>query len=249
MFHENKDAIYYPENLFLWFLLALQGGFVNVGGFLAVHRFVSHMTGFGTWIGVELAESKYLDTLGMMAVPTFFLIGAMCSAWLIERERMKKRFPKYRIVFSMMIFMFLLIATLGVMSFFGYYGEPFNYRRDYVLLFMLTFVCGLQNAVISSASGAVVRTTHLTGVTTDLGIGLVRLWTDRHHFTKKDNKELFATFFRVGIIASFVSGSIIGAFVFKSFAFWGFYLPAFISFFVMLKLRPKLEPEHLTTNL
>ena len=56
MFHHNKDAIYYPENLFIWFLLALQGGFVNVGGFMAVHRFVSHMTGFGTWIGVELAN-------------------------------------------------------------------------------------------------------------------------------------------------------------------------------------------------
>lgn len=249
MFHENKDAIYYPENLFLWFLLALQGGFVNVGGFLAVHRFVSHMTGFGTWIGVELSEKKYFDTIGMMAVPTFFLIGAMCSAWFIERERMKKRFPNYRIVFSMMILMFLIIATLGVLSYFGIFGEPFNYRRDYVLLFMLTFVCGLQNAVISSASGAVVRTTHLTGVTTDLGIGLVRLWTDRHHFTKKDNKELFATFFRIGIISSFVLGSIIGAFVFRNVAFFGFYLPAAISFFVMLKLRPKLEPEHLTTNL
>lgn len=241
MFHENKDAIYYPENLFIWFLLALQGGFVNVGGFMAVHRFVSHMTGFGTWIGVELVQKNYLDTLGMMAVPTSFLFGAMVSAWFIERKRMKKKSPMYSTVLSLMISIFLMITIFGYFQFFGIFGEPFNYGRDYVLLFMLTFVCGLQNAVISSASGAVVRTTHLTGVTTDLGIGLVRLWTDRHHFTKKDNKELFATFFRLGIIFSFVLGSVIGAFAFSYFAFLGFSVPFFISIFVLLKLRPRLD--------
>lgn len=238
MFQDNKDAIYYPENLFLWFLLAFQGGFVNVGGFLAVHRFVSHMTGFGTWIGVELVQKNYLDTLGMMAVPTSFLIGAMVSAWFIERRRMKKKRPKYSVVFTLMILLFLTITLLGHFKFFGIFGEPFNYSRDYVLLFILTFVCGLQNAVISSASGAVVRTTHLTGVTTDLGIGLVRLWTDRHHFTKKDNKELFATFFRSGIIFSFIFGSVIGALIFTKLAFLGFFVPLLISIFVMLKLRP-----------
>lgn len=237
MFHQNKDAIYYPENLYIWFLLAFQGGFVNVGGFMAVHRFVSHMTGFGTWIGVELLNKNYLGTIGMMAVPTSFLIGAMVSAWLIERERMKKRAPKYLSVFSIIIFVFALITILGSFQFLGVFGEPFNYRRDYVLLFLLTFVCGVQNAVISSASGAVVRTTHLTGVTTDLGIGLVRLWTDRHHFTKKDNKELFATFFRTGIIFSFIFGSIVGAFLFKQFNFLGFMAPMFISIYVSIKLR------------
>lgn len=241
MFHENKDAIYYPENLFIWFLLALQGGFVNVGGFLAVHRFVSHVTGFGTWIGVELVQQNYLNTIGMMAVPTSFLLGAMVSAWFIERKRLKNKLPMYSTVLSLMIFIFLLITGFGYLRFFGEFGEPFNYGRDYVLLFMLTFVCGLQNAVISSASGAVVRTTHLTGVTTDLGIGLVRLWTDRHHFTKRDNKEMFATFFRIGIIFSFILGSIIGAYIFSYFKFLGFIVPFLISIFVLQKLRSKLS--------
>lgn len=244
MFHENKDAIYYPENLFLWFLLALQGGYINVGGFIAVHRFVSHVTGFGTWIGVEFVQKNYLDALGMVAVPTSFLVGAMVSAWFIERKRMRKKAPRYSAVFSLMIFIYLVITVFGSLKMLGVFGEPFNYGRDYVLLFMLTFVCGLQNAVISSASGAVVRTTHLTGVTTDLGIGLVRLWTDRQHFTKKDNKELFATFFRLGIIFSFVMGSVLGAFAFSYLAFLGFIIPLLISIFVLLKLRPQINDVH-----
>jgi len=48
----EQDTLYERQNLYLWFLLAFQGGALNAGGYLAVHRFVSHVTGFATLAGI-----------------------------------------------------------------------------------------------------------------------------------------------------------------------------------------------------
>lgn len=234
MFYGKADLLYQPRNLFIWFLLAFQGGCLNTGGFLAVHRFVSHVTGFATLAGVAGAEMDWSTMFGMILVPIFFLMGVMISAWNVERQRIRNATPRYSFIFSIIFFNILLIAVLGTLGYLGEFGEPLSYYRDYYLLFLLSFTCGLQNAVISSASGAVIRTTHLTGPTTDFGIGLVRIWSNR----KTPNKEeMFATWCRLGIYVSFVLGSLISAYLFIHFKFAGFYLPLGITLFTALRLR------------
>ena len=178
MFKGKEDQLYHPRNLFIWFLLAFQGGALNTAGYLAVHRFVSHVTGFATLAGVAGAQSDWKVMLGMLMVPICFLLGVIISAWNVERRRINQLSPRYSFVFSVIIFNIFIIAVAGVLGYFGNFGEALNSSRDYVLLFILSFTCGLQNAVISSASGAVIRTTHLTGLTTDFGIGLVRIWSN-----------------------------------------------------------------------
>ena len=230
----DQDTLYEPRNLFIWFLLAFQGGVLNTGGYLCVHRFVSHVTGFATLAGVYGASMHASEMFGMLLVPVFFVFGAMLSAWFIERRRIREKSPRYSVVFIIIIINLMFIAIYGSAGFFGEFGEAFNFGRDYFLLFLLSFTCGLQNAVISSASGAVVRTTHLTGVTTDFGIGLVRIWTTRKSLHRP---ELFATWCRLGIFIFFFLGSLIGAFTFFQFQFFGFFLPVFISLFVAIRLR------------
>ena len=239
MFKDQEDSLYEPRNMFIWFLLAFQGGALNTGGILAVHRFVSHVTGFATLAGVEGAQFHWMNMLGMLMGPGFFLIGVMVSAWLVERRRILGMRPRYSLIFSLIILNLVVVAVCGSLGFFGVFGEAFSYGRDYILLFLLAFTCGLQNAVISSASGgAVIRTTHLTGPTTDFGIGLVRLWTNRKHLHEHDEKhELFKNWCRIGVFASFVLGSLISAFIYMKVHFYGFYLPVFISLFVAIRLR------------
>ena len=53
------------RNQVLWLSLAFQGGFMNAGGFLACHRFVSHVTGYGTHVGVALGREEYLGAFEM----------------------------------------------------------------------------------------------------------------------------------------------------------------------------------------
>ena len=63
------------RNRVIWFTLAFQAGWINAGGFLACHRFVSHVTGFATQFGVDIAEFRWTDATGMLTVPLFFFNG------------------------------------------------------------------------------------------------------------------------------------------------------------------------------
>jgi uncharacterized membrane protein YoaK (UPF0700 family) len=90
--------------------------------------------------------------------------------------------------------------------------------------------CGLQNAAITSASGATVRTTHLTGLTTDLGLGLVKILV---HNLSPDQKrvEKQANLIRVATIISFTAGSVVAAFTYSRFKFEGFFIPMILALY------------------
>lgn len=233
MFIDRKAEIYKPENLILWFLLAFQGGHLNTGGYLAVHRFVSHVTGFSTLFGVHAVEENWLSAFGMLLVPFIFLCGSMVSAWFIERRKIKGKRPKYGVVFFLIIINLYSIAILGHFGYLGRFGEELKSLRDYYVLFTLSFTCGLQNAVISSASGSIIRTTHLTGPTTDLGVSLVHLFTEKN----KSKELIFINWCRAGIIFSFILGSFIGAYTYHHLSYLGFLVPVCISIFVMIRLN------------
>lgn len=208
-----------------WWALAFLSGSVNIGGLLACHRTVTHVTGSATFFGLEMAEKHYLPALGMVTLPIFFLLGAMLSALLVDRPRHQGRRPRYALVMGL-VFLCICVAWIGgLLGWFGVFGEALSLSRDYVLLAVLGLASGLQNALVTSASGAVVRTTHLTGLTTDLGVGLVRMM-----FPSADEGALRAerksTRMRLGIIVSFIAGSTVGGFLFMANGYAGFALPA-----------------------
>lgn len=211
-----------------WFLLTFVAGSVNAGGYLATHRFVTHVTGFATLFGVELASQKVWEGLGYLSVPLFFLLGAMTSAVFVDRKIQSHERPVYVIPLLLVTTCLLTAALGGYLGWFGIFGEVSPVRGDYVLMALLCLAMGTQNALITTISGNVVRTTHLTGVTTDLGIGLVRII-----FPKKDGKpspqEYQANLLRFGTIAFFALGSAVGAFLFQKVAYLGFLAPAFIT--------------------
>lgn len=94
----------------------------------------------------------------------------------------------------------------------------------------LLFAMGLQNALVSMVSGSVVRTTHLTGTFTDLGIELAQLVNnnkDRAAVRTKIKLKIF-------IIGSFMSGAVAGAYLFQRVGFRSFYIPVTILTFVLL---------------
>jgi uncharacterized membrane protein YoaK (UPF0700 family)/anti-anti-sigma regulatory factor len=100
-------------------------------------------------------------------------------------------------------------------------------------LFLMTgiaaFAMGLQNATITRISGAVVRTTHLTGVVTDLGLELVQLfhwWRDklkadrafrqrRLWFVSRRHPTVQRVALLASIFASFLFGVIAGTVLYE----------------------------------
>lgn len=228
LYGNDSIAAYTPSNVSVWMALAFQGGVLNVGGFMACHRFVSHVTGFATFFGYEISQEQYGHALGMLLVPLFFLCGAMLSGLLVDIRLKLHKKPKYYLIFGVMFFLILLVVIGGFNNVFGQFGEPLSQKRDYALLALLCLICGLQNGTITTVSKAVVRTTHLTGMTTDLGIGIVRV-LHKKQLANPLTDELRANLMRIGIIFFFGLGSVAGAFIFRQLGFRGFLLPALIS--------------------
>lgn len=218
----------------VWLALAFQAGVLNVGGFLACGRFVSHLTGFAGFFGLEAARLRGLEALGMLTVPLFFLLGSMLSALLIDVRLHTQRTPLYSLAFGLCSFIIFLVMTAGQWGLFGEFGRALELHRDFTLLALLCLVCGLQNAMVTSVSKSVVRTTHLTGITTDLAIGIIRV-LHRKKYPQFGREEGKANTMRIGIIVFFGLGSVIGAFLFDRWNYLGFALPGLISLSLLLR--------------
>ena len=228
MFEHKFEPTIERSVAFHWFLLSFGGGAINAGGFLATGRFVSHVTGFATLFGVDVANSQWEAAVAILSVPLFFLLGAFVAGLLIDRPLNEGREPRFDWVMGLSAVALVLAAVGDRIFSLGLFGQILDLRNTYVLLALLCLACGLQNAAITSSSGKSVRTTHLTGLTTDLGIGLARVFS----FDLKQERlrlEVRANYLRIGSVAAFVFGSAAGAWIFVNYGFVGFMMPALIA--------------------
>lgn len=241
MLSGNQSISHYsPSNVAIWLLLSFQAGLLNIGGLLAGHQYVSHVTGFASTFGVAVSQLQLHHALLVAGVPLVFLLGAMVSGYFVDVRIKLNKAPKYYITFAMMFLLNLSVLVGGVAGFLGEFGDDQS-QSSYQLLIILCFICGMQNATVSIVSKSVVRTTHLTGITTDLGLGLVRMFYARaiqinHAEEKRDN------LMRLGIILCFILGSAFGAIIFSQIGFWGFSIPTLIAgslFFLMYYFQIK----------
>ena len=227
IFGNESISAYSRTNVTIWMILAFQGGLLNMGGLLACHSFVSHVTGFATLFGYELNREHFKAAAGMLLVPFFFLLGAMLSGFLVDLHLQMHKKPKYHIVFGVLLLLMLLVVVGGFNGYFGVFGNSMETTGDYTLLVLLCLVCGVQNGLVTLVSKSIVRTTHLTGLTTDLGIGIVRV-LNRRRIHLKNRDEVYANLMRAGIIAFFILGSATGVGLFQRLAYRGFLLPTVI---------------------
>ncbi len=251
LFGNESISHYNRSNIAIWMSMAFQAGILNMGGFMACHRFVSHVTGFATFFGYEINQTDSKYAAGMLLVPLFFLFGAMISGELVDIRLKLHKKPKYYISFGIIFVLSLIVFIGGILGFFGTFGEPLRYSRDYALLATLCLICGIQNGTITTVSRSVVRTTHLTGVTTDLGIGLMRLfYKDKlgEEYTFETERE---NLMRLGIISFFILGSVIGGFAFSNFGYYGFAFPVITSgslFWLMFYFQVHKPKKNLTDS-
>lgn len=232
MFHHrfNDDVSY--RTYLDWFLLSFLAGNINTGGYLSCQRFVSHITGFASLAGISAAEGSWLDSLGALTIPLFFLFGVMVSGYLTEKKYVNRvHGERYAPVMGLVALLLGFVALGGTFDFFGTFGEAINIKHDFLLLACLCGACGLQNAAISSASGATIRTTHLTGLTTDLGLGLIR--AEVHRLSDAEKKlERKSNFIRIASILSFTTGSFFGALIYVRYKYQGFLFPMSLALYL-----------------
>lgn len=197
-------------NRHLGFTLAFVAGAVNAGGFLAVSRYTSHMTGMLSSISDSLALSRLDLAASGVAAWASFVCGAATSAMLINWARRKGLRSRYAL--SLMLESALLLA-------FGFLGSHLGLLVELFVpatVLLLCYLMGLQNAIITKVSNAEIRTTHMTGNTTDLGIEIGKLFywnADGSAEKVVANREKMSM--HAGLIALFVLGGFAGALGFK----------------------------------
>lgn len=144
--------------------------------------------------------------------------------------------PKYYVVFGLLFALLTFITTFSCKGYFGPFGVIDETHANFFLLGLLCLSCGMQNGTVSLVSKSVVRTSHLTGITTDLGIGLVRV-AFANRLKEPLDEEPEANAMRIGVVLNFILGSCLGYFAFQAMHFYAFIIPtAFygILFFLMI---------------
>jgi uncharacterized membrane protein YoaK (UPF0700 family) len=198
-------------------LLAFVAGAVNAGGFLAVQRYTSHMTGVVSAIADDLVLGQAALAMAGVSSLLAFTAGAATTAVLINWARRRQMHGEFAL--SLMLEALLLLV-------FGLLGAHLELFVDVFVpstVLLLCFIMGLQNAIVTKISQAEIRTTHMTGVITDLGIELGRLayWnrsaeSNAHHFVRANRDKLKI---HAAIVMLFFVGGIVGALAFKHMGF------------------------------
>ena len=197
----------------LGFVLTFVAGAVNAGGFLAVQRYTSHMTGIVSAIADDLVLGQLHLVLAGVLMLAAFIIGAITTTLLIRWARHRDMIGEYAL--PLMIEALLLLV-------FGVLGSRLESLHPVFLsstALLLCFVMGLQNAIITKISKAEIRTTHLTGIITDLGIEVGRLLygPDSHHENERLDDHAVGEKLRIHftLLSLFIVGALTGAFAFR----------------------------------
>jgi uncharacterized membrane protein YoaK (UPF0700 family) len=195
-------------------LLAFNAGAVNAGGFLVLHMYTSHMTGFASQFADGAVLGNATLVLNALGAILAFVAGAAVCAILVNWGRQHHFHSVYALPLLLEAALMFPFGLMGAITL--TWHTPFAVPLTVLLL---SFIMGLQNAVASKTSAGSIRTTHMTGNITDLGIELGKMlyWNGRSNAqaasaVRHDRVRMQTV---SGLIGMFVVGGVLGAFGFK----------------------------------
>lgn len=190
------------------FLLSFMAGSINVIGLLDFeHQSVSHLSGTASMLSVHALQLAHEETIHLVGIIIAFVTGAVISGYLLHNKGKSENCDIYYqtalLIEALLILLSLYFLTQG--SYSGHYSA--------------SAACGLQNSLTTSYSGSMIRTTHLTGTFTDIGIILGEVI--------RGNKQNQAKLTILSIlVAGFISGGAFGTLLFSKFAYFSLLAPA-----------------------
>lgn len=205
MFRHKGDKRTLKHDLRIASFLSFVAGMVNVAGFLAVQRLTTNVTGHFAFFVDEIFKFNLTEAFIFFLYIFFFLLGSFTSNTLVEiLSKVKER----------LVHVIPIIIESAILFALAIFGELLILNGPDVLACALLFAMGLQNSLVTKISNAAVRTTHLTGLFTDLGIELSQLF----FYKLKDQKQkLFASIkLRMTIISFFFLGGILGGIMYST---------------------------------
>mgnify|MGYP003576387599 CR=1 FL=1 len=196
--HRGKNRTL-THNLKIASLLSFVAGMVNVTGLFAVQQLTTNVTGHFAFFADEMAQKQFDTAWVYLFYIGSFFTGAFTSSFIVEAMLRKNARLTYIMPVSIEI---LILISIGILS------ADIVAQNTNLIACCLLFAMGLQNALVTSLSNAIVRTTHLTGLFTDLGIEVSQLF----FYRRPEQKEKLTSSIRLRltIISFFFLGCIAG---------------------------------------
>ncbi len=215
--HKGKNRTF-AHNLRLATLLSFIAGLVNITGVLALKTLTTNVTGHFAYFAEEIAKQDYVAALGFFFFTIFFLFGSFTASFLAEMVAKKSPNFSHLIPITLEILVLIFVGLFGVQS-------GITSLEGKITAFLMLFAMGIQNSLVTNISQSTVRTTHLTGLFTDLGIELSQL------FFYKKNEEVkklkTSIYLRLSIITFFFIGCITGGFIYQFINLKNLFIAAF----------------------
>jgi uncharacterized membrane protein YoaK (UPF0700 family) len=197
-------------------LLSSVAGALNAVGFLIAGSFTANMTGNISAFADTLADGAVLVSLSFAGLVVAFIFGAGMAALVIQAGERKKIRSIYALAIAAEAVVLLLLSAALVLA-------PLGMHETFLVV-ILSFVMGLQNAVTTMISRARVRTTHVSGMATDIGIELAALvGGDASRQDALPKLSLHSL-----TLACFAVGGVCGAVLFGFVGYWLFVIAAAI---------------------
>ena len=197
MFRHQGKSRTFKHNVQIAVVLSFVAGMVNASGFMAIQQLTTNVTGHFASLIHAATHADFQLAFVFFAYIFSFLLGSFSSGFLIEKFKVSKRLNVFVLPTLLEAFSLIVIALLG---------DILQSPSGHLIACLLLFAMGLQNSFVTKISNAVVRTTHLTGLFTDLGIELSQLFFQKSH---PNRKSIGATIkLRIYIICFFFLGGL-----------------------------------------
>ena len=205
MFRHKGKTRTYSHNLRIASLLSFIAGIVNVAGFLAVQKLTTNVTGHFAFFVDEIFKLNFWEGLIYFIYIFFFFLGSFVSNSIIEIVSRKNR----KFIYNIPIFIeSIILFSVAI------FGQFLITENPNLLAFLLLFAMGMQNSLVTTISNSAVRTTHLTGLFTDLGIEISQLFF--YKLPTEKEKLVASIKLRLTIISSFFLGGLLGGVFYSS---------------------------------
>lgn len=214
--HRRAEA----NDVALAVMLAFVAGGVNAGGFFAIGQYTSHMTGVVSALADNLALGALAIAAQLIGMLIAFMGGAAASAIMINWARRAHPERQYALPLALEGVLILVFGGFGA-------ALPPGTESPAAGAVLLCFILGLQNATITKISNARMRTTHLTGMVTDMGIELGKAayaWAGGAQVRRSVDTDWEKLGLLTRLVGMFFLGGLSGAFAFAIMGYW-FTLP------------------------
>lgn len=202
-------------------ILSFVAGAVNSAGYFAFGYFSANMTGNVSLISDHISLGQVVIAAAFASIVVLFILGAFAASLFIQLGKHNNWQKVYALTLLAEACLLLIVGALDIHG-----SGP---TRGTLIVGMLSFTMGIQNAASTRISTGRVRTTHVSGVATDIGVGLATLW--RSHSPDARNATIQRLKLHSATIASFLLGGIVGVASYRAVegaVFWAASVPLFL---------------------